>query len=82
MPFKHEMGVEAESLSTGMKGILVSRSENLYGCNRYYIQPKSKDNKLVEGCWHDEDDLVIKSSGITKKVPARKNTGGPVSKIR
>lgn len=77
--FKHELGAEAESKVTKLKGILTSRSENLYGCNRYYIQPSVfSDHKVPDGWWVDEDDIVIIGRGITISP---KNTGGPMSNI-
>ncbi|MDD4931650.1 MAG: hypothetical protein PHG66_05925 [Candidatus Colwellbacteria bacterium] len=77
--FKHELGVEAVSKVTGMKGIITARSQNLYGCNRYFIQPKvDKEGKPVDGWWTDEDDVHVKGKGVTAP---RKDTGGPMSKI-
>lgn len=78
--FKHTMGVQAESKTMGLKGIITSRSENLYGCNRYYIQPKvGKDMKLPDGMWTDEADIIIKGIGVTAK---KKKTGGMPSRIK
>ena len=77
--FKHVLGVEVQAKVSGLKGIIVSRSENLYGCNRYYIQPKvSKDMKVPDGWWVDEDEVVYKGHGVTAKP---KDTGGPISRI-
>ena len=77
--FKHEMGVEVESRVAGIKGIITARSENLYGCNRYYIQPKiGKDGKVPDSWWVDEDDVKVIGEGVTAK---KKDTGGPMSKI-
>jgi len=77
--FKHELGVEAEAKVTGLKGIITARSENLYMCNRYYIQCKvGKDGKVPDGWWIDEDDVIVKGPGVTSKP---KNTGGPMSQI-
>jgi hypothetical protein len=76
--FKHELGNKVKTKSTGLEGILMSRSECLYGCNRYFIQPKvDKDMKLPEGWWADEDDIIIVNKGITAK---KKYTGGLMSK--
>lgn len=78
--FVHECGVEVISKVTKMKGIITSRSENLYGCNRYYVQPPiGKDNKMPDGWWHDEQDLEVVGLGVTAK---KKKTGGPISKIQ
>jgi len=76
--FKHELGLLAESKVSAFKGIITSRSQNLYGCNRYYIQSKMNKDMKVEGWWVDEDDIIIKGKGVTAKS---KDTGGPMSKI-
>ena len=79
--FKHEMGVEAETKVTKLKGIITARSENLYGCNRYYVQPPAdKDMKIPDGWWVDEDDMSIIGEG-TKAKAAKKDTGGPMSRV-
>lgn len=79
--FKFELGLKATTKVTKQKGIITSRSENLFGCNRYYIQPEAdKEGKVIDGFWTDEEDLVV-SKG--KPINAlKKNTGGPMSKIR
>lgn len=77
--FKHDLGLQAVAKVTGLKGIITSRSECLYGCNRYYIQPKAdKDNKIPDGWWNDEDDIEIVGKGVTATP---KETGGPMSRI-
>lgn len=77
--FKHELGALAESITLGVRGIIVARSQNLYGCDRYFIQPKAgKDMKVPDGFWMDADDVVVKGKGVTVK---KKPTGGPISKI-
>lgn len=76
--FKHELGKEVETKVTGLKGIITSRSECLYGCNRYYIEPKvDKDMKKPDGWWVDEDDITVKGLGVTAK---KKDTGGPMDR--
>lgn len=78
--FKHDLGVEVETKVSKFKGIIISRSECLYGCNRYYIQPKTtKDMKVPEGWWIDEDDITVKGKGVRRES---KTTGGMMSKIR
>jgi len=50
--FKIELGKEVKAKVTGLVGITTSRSECLYGCNRYYIQPKvGEDKKVPDGWW-------------------------------
>lgn len=79
--FKHELGSKARSKTTLFVGVIVSRSQALYGCNRYYLQAQAgKDNKLPDSYWFDEDDLDILEKPKVKK--SDKNTGGPISRVR
>ena len=76
--FKHKLGSRVESKVTKLRGTVTSRSKNLYGCNRYFIQPAAQaDMKVPEGWWVDEDDIVIISEG---ELTPRKTTGGPMSR--
>ena len=78
--FKHELGLGIETKVSQLKGIITSRSECLYGCNRYFIQPKvDKDMKAVDGWWVDEDDIVVKNKGV---MVEKKTTGGMMSRNR
>lgn len=77
--FKHTSGSEVRAKVTKLTGILTSRSECLYGCNRYYISPVvGKDNKVPDGYWVDEDDIEVIGKGVNQKP---KPTGGPMSKV-
>lgn len=76
--FKHNLGVEVQTHVAKLRGVVTSRSENLYGCNRYYIQPPmNADSKVPEGWWVDEDDISVIGAGV---VAEPKNTGGPMSR--
>ena len=78
--FKHEMGIKAKCRITGLTGIVTSRSENVNMCDRYFLQPRAnKDMKIPDGIWLDEDDILKISSGLNVE---KKETGGPMSKIR
>lgn len=80
--FKHELGVLAESKTMGVKGILIARSQNLYGCDRYCIQPRADNQmKVPEAWWVDEEDIIVKGKGVTVKKNTVK-TGGPASNTR
>ena len=77
--FKVELGKEVKAKVTGLVGVVTSRSECLYGCNRYFIQPKvGEDKKVPDGWWVDEDDVEVIGQGVAKVA---KHTGGPMSKI-
>lgn len=78
MQFKHALGLEIQTRVAGLKGIITSRSENLYGCNRYFIQPKVvTDMKIPDGWWVDEDDVIVIGQGV---AVTKKDTGGVMSK--
>jgi len=85
--FKYELGIEVKSKTTGFKGIIMTRSECLYGCNRYFVQPKvGKDMKIPDGWYVDENDLIFVGEGVsvltTKPKPKKLPPGGMMSKIR
>ena len=80
--FKFENGITAESKVDGFKGVITARSENLYGCNRYYVQPKvDKDGKHVDGCWFDEEELKVDKKA-DRVLPSDNDNGGPSSPIK
>jgi len=77
--FKHELGATAQSITRGFKGVIGARSECLYGCNRYLLEPTvNKEGKMGESYYFDEDDVKILKPR-PKKKPAKKDTGGPAS---
>lgn len=60
MAFKFSRGVWVKDLITGFKGVIVSRSDSLTGCNRYCIQPEvDKEGKYIEAGWYDEHSIEI-----------------------
>jgi len=64
--FKFELGIEAEDKITGFKGIVMSRSEHLTGCNVYSIAPKVLDaGKIGETQWFDENRIKKISEGVS-----------------
>jgi hypothetical protein len=80
--FKHELGIKAKSRISGFKGVIVARSEHLFGCNRYWLAPAiKKDGTVPDGLWFDEDE--VERIANTKKISVpKKNTGGFPSKIK
>ncbi len=73
------IGSRSRGESYRAKGIVTARSENLYGCNRCYLQSRvDKEGKLPDSYWTDEDDIVVVGPGVTAKP---KTTGGPMSKV-
>lgn len=64
--FKFELGIEAEDKITGFKGIVMSRSEHLTGCNVYSIAPKTlAEGKPGETQWFDENRINKISDGVS-----------------
>ena len=64
---------------TGFVGVAVSRVEHINGCVQFVVSPKvDKNNKPQESKMIDEGSLEVVKSG---KKPAKKKTGGPVSKL-
>jgi hypothetical protein len=77
--FKHGLGKKVKCKVTGLTGVVTSRSECLYGCNRYFIQPPAgKDQKVPDGFWVDEDQIDVTGEGVKAE---KKATGGPMSRI-
>lgn len=74
--FKIELGKKVKDKVTGLKGIVVARSEHLNMCNRYLVQPSvDKDMKVPDGWWIDEMQLEVIGKGV-EKPEEEKNTGG------
>ena len=65
--FRHPLGARVKDRVTGLTGIVASRSEHLFGCARYWVQPQElKDGKPVDGMWYDEDALEVLAVGVVK----------------
>ena len=70
-PFKIDLGCIVEDTVTRFKGVITARSQNLTGCNTYFIAPGvQKDGKLGEGYWFDEQRIKVLA------IP-RKEVSGP-----
>jgi hypothetical protein len=88
--FKYELGLEAEDIVTGFKGIIEARIQFITGCNNYKLQPKGQaaDGKLLEPALFDENRIKVIGKGVNipggntpeKKATAqKKDKGGPQS---
>lgn len=77
--FTIELGSKVKSRSTGLMGLITSRSESLYGCNRYTVQPPcGKDMKLPDSYYCDEADLEVTEK---PKIERQNSTrGGPITR--
>lgn len=78
--FKFENGVTVQDKVTMFRGVITARSEHLYGCNRYFVNPHVVDGKMIDGYWFDEDSLDIVDR---KQIQTpKKDTGGPHSNLK
>ena len=58
--FKHQLGAKVQDRITGVQGVIVGRTQWLYGCIRYSVQPlELKDSRPVDQVGFDEDQLVV-----------------------
>ena len=74
---------------TGYEGIVIGRTEYLFGCVRALVQARhldgarTKGGKPHEGLWFDEPQLEVLKAGVVAKPsesvppPASRVTGGP-----
>ena len=62
--FKHDLGIEAKDLVTGLSGIVISRTEHITGCNTYGITPKSTEGKVNDTHWFDESRVLKIGDGV------------------
>lgn len=84
-----DLGDEVICKITGMRGIVVSFSRNITGCDRLFVQPQvGKDGKLPDGFWMDVDVAKIlkagkvKPSSVVDARPSVDKPGGPMSRTR
>jgi hypothetical protein len=79
MNFKIELGTKVKDRVTGYAGIVIGRTEWLYGCRRYTVQTQEmKDGKPVDSMGFDEDALeVLDAESLHIKAHKPANTGGP-----
>lgn len=76
-----KLGDKVKDKVTGFKGIVVSISKHLYGCDRVGVQPEiGKDGKVPDAGWFDIDSIELVKSAVVKghtEEPAETKRGGP-----
>lgn len=57
------LGKKCHDIVTGMKGVIVSVSFDLYGCIQYAIQPPAAkgDNQVPNSFWFDENRVLLET---------------------
>lgn len=81
MLFKYGLGSTARDKITGYEGLIIARTEWLYGCHRYILQAQKLDDKGNPIAPHhvDQDaielitaaDIPVKSTGGDAPMPER-----------
>jgi hypothetical protein len=67
------LGDRVKDKITKLKGIVVARTEWLYGCIRITVQPEEiKDGKACENFCVDEAQLDLVRAGVIKGEPIQK----------
>lgn len=73
--FKIALGTKVKDKVTGLRGVVVARTEWLFGCLRYTVQPqKLKDGSPIAMETFDEDALVV--LGTLKGCTVKGDPGG------
>lgn len=74
------LGDKARDSVSGFEGTVIARTEWLYGCVRYALQPnKLKDGLPIEERWFDQAalQLVQETEQPVAKVAGGRVVGGP-----
>ncbi len=74
--FTIKLGAEVMDTITEFIGIVTGRAEYVSGCRQYLVSGKTKDGKIAENGWFDEDRLATKELPQLKDVPTQPK-GGP-----
>lgn len=91
--FKIDLGDEVVDKVTDYKGIIVSRSEWLTGCNTYGVRSRElKDGKPMDLVFLDEDSLTVTITKtklakdmaklVKERVQKNKSRGGIVQSVQ
>ena len=71
-----KLGDTARDIITGFEGVVVARTEWLYNCVRFTLQPKElKDGAPLETVTFDEDQLQVVDLKVVPEKAVK--TGGP-----
>jgi len=77
--YKFGLGSEVQDTITDFKGIVISRTQWLHGCNTYGVRARElKDGKPQDLIYFDEPGLKELQTEVKK--PER-NTGGPCTAV-
>jgi len=86
VPFAIELGAIVKDKITGLKGVVVARSEFIHGCARYSVQPQDlHEGRPVDVVGFDEAQLedtgkVADVGQVKEKKKKDKDPGGPGGK--
>lgn len=72
-----ELGDEVRDTISGFTGIVIGRTEWLYGCVRIGVSPRKvnkESGKIIDAQWFDEPQLEVLTP---RKKPNKLSGGGP-----
>lgn len=74
-----KLGSRVKDVYTGFAGIAIGRSEWLYGCARFLVEPfdLDKDGKVREAVWFDEQRVELLQEQPPINTTGGINPGGP-----
>ena len=75
------LGDRVRDVYTKFEGVATGRSEWLYGCTRFHVEPTElREGKPIEPQWFDEQRLeVVRPDAPTVTEDSQATTGGPQS---
>ena len=75
------LGLKCEDKVTGLKGVIVSISFDLYGCVQLLVKPPiDKEGKVVEAYWFDANRIKIIGRKPVIETPNFEYDKGPANK--
>jgi hypothetical protein len=72
-----KLGDKVRDVVTGFEGIAIAKTEWLFGCIRFTVQPTKLDNgKILDTATFDEPQL--RSIEVDSYAMGSRDTGGPI----
>jgi len=71
-----KLGKLGKDKVTGFEGVIIGKTEYLYGCAAYGLTPKAVGGKLEDSKWFDEGRIEIIGAGITAEEVKGDKPGG------
>lgn len=80
--FKYGLGIKAKDTVSLLDGVIIARTQYLYLCSRYYLQPQGAGDKGERKAGLSVDEAAIELTQTEKPIPAmKKDNGGPPTRV-